>query len=207
MLGEEERRQFIAAARTQAYRAGEPIFAMGDEGTSMMLIETGRVRISYSQEGKTVILSELEPGAVFGEIALLDGGPRSADATAHTNCTLLVFDRRDFVGLLERNWPLAEVVLKLVCDRLRRADERMADLAFFEFPGRLARALLARARPSPETGLLRVSDTQQTLASLVGGSRETVGESLKHWEHEGLVELSEGRITILDPARLNRIGS
>jgi CRP-like cAMP-binding protein len=181
---------------------------MGDEGNAMMLIESGHVRISYpSPEGKTVILSELEPGTVFGEIALLDGGPRSADAIAHTNCSLLIFDRSDFIGMLEHNWPLAEAVLKLVCARLRSADERMADLAFFEFPGRLAKALLARAAPSPSTGLMRVSDTQQTLANLVGGSRETVNANLRKWETEGIVEISEGRITILDPARLNRVGT
>jgi CRP/FNR family transcriptional regulator, cyclic AMP receptor protein len=207
-LGAEERARFIAAARPQSYRAGDPIFLMGDEGNSMMLIETGHIRISYpSPEGKTVLLSELEPGAVFGEIALLDGGPRSADATAATNCTLLVFERRDFIALLEHNWALAEAVLKLVCARLRRADERMADLAFFELPGRLAKTLLSRASPSPSTGLMRVSDTQGTLATLIGGSRETVNRCLRKWEGEGLIEVSEGRITLLDTQGLARLAS
>jgi len=93
----------------------------------MMLVRIGTVRISRpSSEGRSIVLAELGPGAVFGEIALLDGGPRTADVGAVTNCTLLVFERRDFVPLLERNWPLAEAVLKMVCERLRRARVRPA---------------------------------------------------------------------------------
>ena len=207
-LGEADRVRFIAAAKPKAYKAGDPIFSMGDPGTSMMLVEQGEVRISYpSSEGKTVLLSELKVGSVFGEIALLDGGERSADATAATNCTLLVFERHDFIKLLEANWPLAEAILKMVCERLRRADQRMADLAFHDLPERLAKALLSRATPSPSSGLPRVSDTQQTLATLVGGSREAVSRCLKKWESEGLIEISEGRITLVDPPALSRFSS
>ena len=149
-------------------------------------------------------MSELKPGAVFGEIALLDGGERSADATAATNCTLLVFERLAFIDLLKRNWPLAESVLKLVCARLRRSDERMADLAFFDLPGRLAKALLARARPAPGGGPLRVSDSQSALAAVVGGSRETVNRCLRKWVKDGLIVIADGRITLLDADGLAR---
>ena len=205
VLGPAERERFIASARPHSWRAGEPIFFMGDVGTSMMLVQTGEVRISYpSAEGRAVLLSELKPGAVFGEIALLDGGERSADATASTNCTLLVFERRAFMELLESNWPLTEAVLKLVCARLRRSDERMADLAFFDLPSRLAKTLLARARPAPGGGPARVSDTQGALAALVGGSRENVNRYLRRWEKEGLIAIAEGRISLLDPEGLAR---
>ena len=205
VLGPAERERFIASARPHSWRAGEPIFFMGDVGTSMMLVQTGEVRISYpSAEGRAVLLSELKPGAVFGEIALLDGGERSADATASTNCTLLVFERRAFMELLESNWPLTEAVLKLVCARLRRSDERMADLAFFDLPSRLAKTLLARARPAPGGGPARVSDTQGALAALVGGSRENVNRYLRRWEKEGLIAIADGRISLLDPEGLAR---
>ena len=194
LLGSTERERFVGSARAQSYRAGEPIFLMGSIGTSMMLVQTGEVRITFpSSDGRAVSLSELKPGAVFGEIALLDGGERSADATASTNCTLLVFDRHVFVGLLENNWPLAEAVLKLVCARLRRSDERMADLAFFDLPGRLAKILLTRAKPTPAGGPLRVSDTQGALAALVGGSRENVNRYLRKWQKERLVAVADGR--------------
>ena len=145
---------------------------MGDPGDSMMLVMSGQVRISYpSEDGRTVVLNELERGAVFGEIALLDGGARSAEAMAATNCSLLVFERGVFTDMLKSNWALTEAVLKLVCARLRRSDDRMADLAFSDLPGRLAKTLIARAKPAPKGGTLRVSDTQGELATLAGGSR------------------------------------
>ena len=90
LLGPSERDRFIAAAHARSWRAGASIFVQDDPGTSMMLVRTGTVRIGYpTPEGRTFLLAELGPGSVFGEIALLDGGPRSADATAATDCTLL----------------------------------------------------------------------------------------------------------------------
>ena len=204
-LGPAERERFVSSARQQSWRAGEPIFLMGDVGTSMMLVQAGEVRISYpSADGRAVILAELKPGSVFGEIALLDGGERSANATASTNCTLLIFDRAPLMELLKANWHLTEEVLKLVCARLRRSDERMADLAFSDLPGRLAKLLLARARPTPGGGPLRVSDTQGALAALVGGSRENVNRWLRKWQKEGLIDVVDGRIKLLDPEGIKR---
>jgi CRP/FNR family transcriptional regulator, cyclic AMP receptor protein len=206
LLGREEQDRFIASALPQSWAADQTIFLMGDTGTSMMMVQTGEVRISRpSASGRMMILNELKPGAIFGEMALLDGGDRSADATATTNCKLLVFERRAFMTLLENNWPLAEALLKLICSRLRRADERVADLAFFDLPGRLAKELLARARPAPGGGPPRVSDTQNILAALVGGSRETVNRCLRNWEKGGLIAIADGRISLLDPLGLARV--
>ena len=206
LLGETDRDRFIASAVSRSWSAGEPIFLMRDSGASMMLVQTGEVRISYpSASGRTITLSELKPGAVFGEIALIDGGERSADAIAATNCKLLVFERRVFISFLESNWPLAEALLKLVCGRLRNAGERVADLAFFDLPSRLAKELLARARPGPAGGPLRVSDTQSALAALIGGSRETVNRCLRNWEKGGLIALAEGRISLVDPKGLAQV--
>jgi CRP/FNR family cyclic AMP-dependent transcriptional regulator len=205
LLGPAERDRFIASARPQSWRAGEPIFSMGEIGTSMMLVQTGEVRISYpASDGRAVVLSELKPGAVFGEIGMLDGGERSADATAGTNCTLLVFERRMFLELLQGNWQLTEAVLRLVCSRLRRSDARMADLAFLDLPSRLSKALIARALAGPGGGALRVSDSQKALAALVGGSRENVNRHLRRWEKEGLITIEKGRITLVDPEGLTR---
>jgi CRP-like cAMP-binding protein len=205
VLGSRERDRFIASARPQSWRAGEPIFFMGDIGTSMMLVQTGEVRISYpAPDGRAVVLSELKPGAVFGEIGMLDGGERSADATARTNCTLLVFERRTLLEMLQNNWQLTEAVLGLVCSRLRRSDARMADLAFLDLPSRLAKALIARAVPAPSGGRPRVSDSQKALAALIGGSRENVNRHLRRWEKEGLFAIGEGRITLVDPEGLAR---
>jgi CRP-like cAMP-binding protein len=203
LLGPSERDRFIAAAHPRSWRAGAAIFVMDDPGTSMMLVRTGTVRIGYpTPEGRTFLLAELGPGAVFGEIALLDGGPRSADATAATDCTLLAFERRDFLPLLEHNWPLAEAVLRVICGRLRSADAHIADLAFSDLPGRLAKTLIARAVPAPGVGLHTVTDTQGALAAMVGGSREAVNRCLRKWQKDGLVAIGDGRIVLPDPEAL-----
>jgi CRP/FNR family transcriptional regulator, cyclic AMP receptor protein len=203
LLGPQEKSRFVAAARQQSWRAGASIFAMGDPGSSMMLIQTGQVKISYpSSDGRVILLGEFSPPAVFGEIALLDGGNRSADATATTNCTLLVFERSTFTELLENNWPLADAVLKLVCARLRRSDERMADLAFFDLPTRLAKALLERAQPALHGSPSYVDDNQGAIAAMVGGSRESVNRCLGKWSKAGIVSTSDGRIYLRDIKRL-----
>ncbi len=203
LLSPDERDRFIAAAHPRAWRAGASIFVMDDPGTSMMLVRTGTVRIGYpTPEGRTFLLAELGPGAVFGEIALLDGGPRSADATAATDCTLLAFERRDFLPLIQHNWALGEAVLKVVCGRLRNADAHIADLAFSDLPGRLAKTLIARAQPGPKGTPSQVSDTQGALAAMVGGSREAVNRCLRKWQKDGLVEMSDGRILVPDPEAL-----
>jgi CRP-like cAMP-binding protein len=203
LLGPSERDRFIAAAHPRSWRAGAAIFVMDDPGTSRMLVRTGAVRIGYpTPEGRTFLLAELGPGAVFGEIALLDGGPRSADATAATDCTLLAFERRDFLPLLEHNWPLAEAVLRVICGRLRSADAHIADLAFSDLPGRLAKTLIARAHPAPGVGPHTVTDTQGALAAMVGGSREAVNRCLRKWQKDGLVAIGDGRIVLPDPEAL-----
>jgi CRP-like cAMP-binding protein len=203
LLGPDERQRFVAAARARSWRAGATIFAQGDPGTSMMLVRTGTVRIGYpTPDGRSFLLAELGPGGVFGEIALLDGGPRSADATAAADCTLLVFERRDFLPLLQRNWRLAEAVLQVVCARLRSADAHIAELAFSDLPVRLAKALVARAQPSGDGGPAYVGDTQGTLAAMVGGSRESVNRCLRKWQKAGLITIAEGRIYLSDPERL-----
>ncbi len=205
VLGPDERRRFLASARPQSWRAGEPVFCMGDAGGAMFLVQTGEVRISVpSAQGRAILLAELTAGAVFGELALLDGGVRSADATATTNCTLMVFERRALLDLLKDNWPLTEAVLKLICTRLRKADEGISDLASIDLRGRLAKTLLARAKPAPGGGPPRVSDTQGALAGLVGGSRETVNRCLRKWERGGLIAMAGGRISLLDVERLAR---
>jgi CRP/FNR family transcriptional regulator, cyclic AMP receptor protein len=206
LLGNTEREHFISTAISQSWTAGQQIFSMGDTGTSMILVKRGEVRISRpSANGRSIILTDLQPGSVFGEIALLDGGVRSADAIAITNCSLLVFNRREIIRLLRDNWPLAESLLNLLCSRLRSADERIEELALSDIRSRLAKQLIARAHSGPNGGPLRVSDTQGGLAAIVGCTRETINRSLRAWEKAGLVSLSGGRISLLDPVGLTRV--
>jgi len=111
-----------------------------------MVIVNGTVRISLpGPRGRGVIIADLGPGEVLGEVALLDGKERSADATAHTNCDLLVLERRDALSVLERRSDICLKLLELLCARLRRSDTHVTDIAFYELPARLAKAILERS--------------------------------------------------------------
>jgi CRP/FNR family transcriptional regulator, cyclic AMP receptor protein len=205
LLSSDERRRFLVSGRLKSWRAEQAIFSMGDPGNSMMVVKSGKVRISYpAADGRAMLLCDLGAGGVFGEIALLDGGNRSADAMALTDCALILFPRKAFTELLEGNSMLVDALLKLVCGRLRNSDQRMAELAFSDLSSRLAKTLLARARTLTMNGLLYVDDSQSALAGFVGGSRENVNRYLRRWVKAGLIHVAEGRITVLNPDALAR---
>ena len=148
----------LAVASERSFTNGQVIFQKGDPGTSMMAVLGGRVRISaYSEDGREIILNMVDPGQLFGEIALLDGKERSADATAMGKTQLLILDRRDFLPFLERNPKIAVQLIEVLCDRVRRTSEMVESIAFLDFGARLARLLLQMAEnygKETESGLL-----------------------------------------------------
>ena len=201
-MDENSRHELISLAMPRSFGAGEPVCRVGDPGGSMMAVLAGTVRISMpTVKGKEVILADLRPGQLFGEIALLDGKPRSANATALTKCDLLVLERRNVIPFLERNPAACLQLMELLCARIRRSDERMADLAFFELPSRLAKVLLSYA--SEKTGAeVRLSLSQTELAEMVGATRENVNRCLRDWHRRGIVKLKDGWTIILDTEKL-----
>ena len=201
-LDENSQHELISLAMPRSFGAGEPVCRVGDPGGSMMAVLAGTVRISMpTVKGKEVILADLRPGQLFGEIALLDGKPRSANATALTKCDLLVLERRNVIPFLERNPAACLQLMELLCARIRRSDERMADLAFFELPSRLAKVLLRYA--SEKTGAeVRLSLSQTELAEMVGATRENVNRCLRDWHRRGIVKLKGGWTIILDTEQL-----
>ena len=204
-MDENSRRDLIGQAIPRNFGPGETVCRIGDPGGSMMAVLAGTVRISLpTVRGKEVILGDLHTGELFGEIALLDGKPRSANATALTKCELLVLERRNVIPFLERNPAACLQLMELLCARIRRSDERMADLAFFELPTRLAKLLLSygteRAGKEP-----RISLSQTELAEMVGATRENVNRCLRDWQRRGLVKLQDGWTVILDSEKLRSL--
>jgi CRP/FNR family transcriptional regulator, cyclic AMP receptor protein len=204
-MDENSRRDLIGQAIPRNFAAGETICRIGDPGGSMMAVLAGTVRISLpTVKGKEIILGDLHTGELFGEIALLDGKPRSANATALTKCELLVLERRNVIPLLQRNPAACLQLMELLCARIRRSDERMADLAFYELPTRLAKLLLGyvteKAGKEP-----RISLSQTELAEMVGATRENVNRCLRDWQRRGLVKLQDGWTVILDPDKLRSL--
>jgi CRP-like cAMP-binding protein len=196
-------------ARRASHRKGTVIFARGDEGRSLMAIRSGTVRIStMTADGKEAVLNMLRAGQVFGEIALLDGKPRTADATAATDCELVVLDRAEFVPLLRANPDLALRIIALLCARMRRTSEQIEDVMFLPLEARLAKALLrlaAEQGAGVEAPARLVSVTQRDLGQMIGMSRESTNKQLSAWQREGWVRLTKGGVEILSPEALDSI--
>jgi CRP-like cAMP-binding protein len=197
-LDEEGRRELASHARPRSYKSGDAIFHIGGPGQSMMLVLVGSVRISLpARAGKEVVLADLSNGEVFGEIALLDGRERSAAATAITNCELLVLERRDVLPYLERRPDICLRLLELLCARLRRSDERMADIAFLDLGGRLAKTLLRETEQQGAGHPPKLSLSQGDLADMIGSTRESVNRQLREWQRHGILDMRKGWIVLL----------
>lgn len=195
-------------ARTHRYGKEHVIFNEGDPGTALYMIVTGRVKISQSSpDGKERTLALLGPGDVFGELALLDGGPRSADAVVAEDSELRVIPRQEFLTFVMDQPQVAMSLLVVLSQRLRHTNLLVHDAAFFDVRGRLARALLelARAEPKMEPGPALVCPqlTQSELASIVGVTRESINKWLRYYERSGAVIRRRGRLVVLDPQRLS----
>jgi CRP/FNR family transcriptional regulator, cyclic AMP receptor protein len=199
-LDEKRRREIAGYAKLRSYAAGEPVCRLDDRGDSMMAIVLGTVRISLpAVKGKEIILADLGAGELFGEIALLDGKPRSANATALTNCELMVLERHDVLPFLERNPDACIKLMEMLCARIRRSDERMSDIAFFDLPARLAKTLLNYPGARRGSGPVKLSLSQSELAAMAGGTRENVNRCLREWQRMGILELKDRWTILLKP--------
>lgn len=186
---------------------GATIFTKGDPGTGLMGVVSGSVKISVaSAEGRDIVLNIIHAGEVFGEIALLDGLPRTADAIAMTDCELAVIERRDFVEFLRSHPDITLKFIEILCGRLRRTSEQVQDLTFLDLPARLAKALLrltAEIELSARTR--RVTITQEEISQIIGRSRESTNKQLREWTKCGWIRLERGGVTILAPDKLAKI--
>jgi CRP/FNR family cyclic AMP-dependent transcriptional regulator len=194
----------VLAAQTheQPMRAGEVLFRRDDPGASMLALMAGEVRIVLpGADGRDQVIKLFRPGDVFGEIALLDGGPRTADAVAETNGRLLVVGRRELLRLLREDNELALRIIVLLCGRLRSTDRLLEMMLFHDTSARLASVILDLSRTRPGR---RLDITQRALGEMVGAARETVNKRLREWQEKGVISLEPGRITVVDPAYLER---
>jgi CRP-like cAMP-binding protein len=203
-LDEKARRDIAACAMPRSFTAGESICRLGDRGDSMMAVVVGTVRISRpTSRGKEIILADLGSGELFGEIALLDGKPRSANVVALTNCELMILERRNLIPFLERNPAACMKLMEILCARIRRSDERMSDIAFFNLPIRLAKTLL-NYQPDVRAGA-KLSLSQSELAEMAGGTREKVNRCLRDWQRQGIIELKNRWTIIRKPEALHAL--
>src|SRR6516165_7986552 len=188
-----------ACVVTRSVKRGTNIFAKGDPGTSLCAIGAGTVKISVpSVDGKDAVFNVLGKGAIFGEIALLDGNPRTADAIAVTDCELFVIDGRDFIPLIREEPEIALKIIEILCSKLRRTTEQAEEIMFLDLPSRLAKALMRLpGADTSGTGERKISITQKDLGSIIGMSRESTNKQLRIWESKKWVRLERNAVVIL----------
>ncbi len=194
------------------YSGGQVIFQKGEPGTSLMAVLRGRVRISvFSESGKEVILNIIDDGEFFGEIALIDGRERTADATAMGECSLLSVERRNFLPFLERHAKTAVRLLMVLCERVRQTSDLVESVAFLELPVRLARLLIKLSETyGEETSqgvYLNLALSQRDLGNLIATSRESINKQIQQWKAADILTTRQGRYTIADPRRLETIAN
>jgi CRP/FNR family cyclic AMP-dependent transcriptional regulator len=218
-LGPQLLDQLSSYAIPRSFKRGATVFERGDSGTALFAICSGTVKISApSADGKGAVFNLISEGAIFGEIAVLDGLPRTAAATALTDCELMVIERRDFIALIREQADFAVKLIEVLCRRLRHTTGQLEDVMFLDLPGRLAKALLQAAKVSepkgsepkssqPASGGKKIALTQRNLSEMIGVSRESTNKQLRAWEKQKLIQLQRGGIVILAPKALEAIAS
>lgn len=207
-LAQHELDQVIGFVVAEHYAAGKVIFRKGEAGQNLMLITRGKVKISVTgPDGREAVVAVLGAGEILGEMAILDGSPRSADATALEPCDVLVLRQRDFRPFLERNPAVAIRLLSMVSERLRRTSERLEDRMLHHLPGRLAKALLelGSCGECPPGTRVDLPIRQQVFASLLGASRESLNKLLHAWESAGIIRLHKRSVIIERPEALTEL--
>ena len=195
--------------KTRRVARGTTIFSKGDPGTGLMGVLAGAVKVSVaSADGKDIVLNVFREGDIFGEIALLDGRPRTADATAMSDCELIVIERRDFVPFLSSQPDVMLKFIEILCSRLRRTSEQVQDITFLNLPTRLAKTLLqltggvqGSATPSKAT------ITQREISQMIGMSRESTNKQLRAWAKRGWIRLERGGVGVIAPDKLTAIAA
>jgi len=198
-LGADALKRIAALCHTQHLTSGETLFQKGDEGNALFGIRRGQIRIETgASDGTRLTLNFQGAGDLFGEIAVLDGRTRSADAVAAETTELFVLRREDLLAYLEREPRVAIRLIELLCARLRQVSERMEESMLQPLPVRMARRLCALAEDYGS----EVHISQEQLGIYVGAARESVNRQLQQWRRDGILELKRGRIELLNLKKL-----
>jgi CRP/FNR family cyclic AMP-dependent transcriptional regulator len=198
-LGDEAIERLAALCVSRRLDSGELLFEKGDDGDALFGVRRGTIHIETGTDsGSRLIHNVLGPGDVFGEIALLDGSPRTANAVASEPCELFILRRADFLTFIERNPPIAVRLVALLCERIRWMNERIEEAVLLPLNTRMARRLLGLAQDFGK----ELELTHDDLGEFVGAARESVTRQLQVWRRAGIVGLSRGRIVIVDADRL-----
>ncbi len=199
--------QLCRYAKHSSLKRGATIVSKGDPGNSLIAVISGTVKISVSSpDGRSAILNLIGPGGTFGEVAVLDGLARTADATANTNCEIYVIDRRDFLPFVRSQPALAMKFIELLCTKLRWTSDQVEEVILQNLPGRLASALLRLTEKDKlAPGGRTIAITQQEISEMVGMTRESINKQLRAWATRNWVRLEHGAIVVLNAEMLRQL--
>jgi CRP/FNR family cyclic AMP-dependent transcriptional regulator len=199
--------QLCRYAKHATLKRGSTIVSKGDPGNSLIAVISGTVKISISSpDGRSAILNLIGPGEIFGEVAVLDGQARTADATANTNCEIFVIDRRELLPFVRSQPALAMKFIELLCARLRWTSDQVEQVILQDLPGRLANALIRLTeKHKVAQGGRTIAVTQQEISEMVGMTRESINKQLRAWAARNWVRLEHGAIVVLDAEPLQAL--
>lgn len=197
-LDRTELEYFGELTREKFYPKGSVILFEDDPGDSLFVVRQGRVKVVLiGEDGREVILGVLGVGEHFGELSLIDDRPRSAHVIAMEDSQLLVLRREDFRKRVDSSPAVAWSLLTELSRRLRRADDKIGGLVLLDVPGRIARLLLDMAAESGGDAIEKAV-THQTIAQMIGASRETVSRAMKEFQEAGWITVERRRIALAD---------
>src|ERR1700754_4295113 len=192
-MGPDELQRLASLCHTRHLDTGEMLFQKGDPGDALFGVGRGQIRIETgAADGSRLTLNFMGAGDLFGEVAVLDGQSRTADAAAGEPTELFVLRRQDFLAFLEREPRVAIKIIQLLCQRIRWQSERMEESVLQPLPVRLARRLCALASDYGS----EVHISQEQLGVFVGAARESVNRQLQTWRKDGILDLQRGRILL-----------
>jgi CRP/FNR family transcriptional regulator len=205
-LEEEELRRIAQVAIPRSFPKGARVFHEGDTSDACYVIRSGEVRVTREHsDGRAIALATLGPGELVGELAMIDGGVRSASLEALTDVELLAVSAADMRSLLERNAGITAKLVVALTKRLRETNERISRQSFQTVPSRVAGVLSQLvSEENAEQGRdgVTIRMNQADLAQLAGTSRESVSRFLAVLERAGVVRVGRGRVTVVEPHRL-----
>jgi CRP/FNR family cyclic AMP-dependent transcriptional regulator len=191
-------RGFAEITREQKFAKGAMIVTEGDPGDALFVVRSGEVKVLLiGEDGREVILGVLGVGDHFGELSLIDGRPRSAHVVATQASSLLILRRTDFRRQVEQQPQVAWALLMELSRRLRQADGTIGSLVLLDVPGRVAKVLLEHATPGEPATLVKTL-THQTIAQMIGASRETVSRAMAEFQERGYISVQRRQVTITD---------
>lgn len=208
-LGGDAYEGLLRQGRRRSFNAGDTIVYAGDRGMAVYFILSGCVKVHGTQEqGEEVVFEFLAAGDVFGEMAVLEAQPRTADVTAVEPTEVFILEGERFLDLLDSQPVVRRNLLRIQATRIRRLGRRLTSIATQDIYGRVAARLLEMARDqgAKASGPCEVKSTatQADLAAMVGASRESVNKVLAYFRRKGILETAPGRITLLKPEELQR---